>query len=260
MSWSNFLGKALPAAATVFGSPLAGAVVGGALGMLNARNEARAYERAGQQAGQTAMGGFNYLQGSPIGQQYLPAGGAAINQQAALLGIGGDPEAAAQAFQNYQNSTGFQGQMQAGQQAVTGSAAARGMLGSGSTLKALQSHGQQLGAQSFNNYLGQLTGVAGMGMQAGGMMGNAAMQGYGQAAGMQYGSAMGAAGARAGGWDQAIGGVGQAVDQWNAGRKSAPSPVQAAAPGGAPAGYSTAPAPGGMQPYYRQNFVGGLFR
>ena len=232
MSWKNFLGKALPIAGTIFGSPLAGALIGGGLGLLNARNEAKAQQNAATQAGQTAMGGFNYLAGSPVGQQYLPAGGAAMNQQAGLLGIGGDPAAAAQGFQDYQNSTGFQGQMQAGQQAITGSAAARGLLGSGSTLKALQAHGQQLGAQSFNNYLGQLGGVAGMGLQAGGMLGGAAQAGAGQAAGMQYGGGMAAAGTRAGGWDQLMGGMGGAYDAWLRGRQPAKPGAPAASGAG----------------------------
>lgn len=228
MSFGNFLRGILPIAASAIGSPVLGALVGGGLGMLNARDQARAQERAGQAAGQTAMGGFNYLAGSPIGTQYLPAGGAAIGQQQALLGLGGDPAAAAQAFQNYQNSTGFAGQMQAGQNAITGSAAARGLLGSGSTLRALQAQGQQLGAQSFNNYLGQLGGVANMGLQAGGMMGQAAQAGAGQAAGMQYGSAMGAADTRAAGWDQLLGGLGSAAEAYRARR--APAQPAAAAP------------------------------
>ncbi len=236
MSWQNFLGKVAPMAATALGGPIGGALVGGALGMWGARRDARAQERIGAQAGQTAMGGFNYLQGSPIGQQYLPAGGAAIQQQQALLGLGGDPAAAQAAFQQYQNSTGFQGQMQAGQQAVTGSAAARGMLGSGSTLKALQAHGQQLGAQSFGNYFNQLGGVAGMGMQAGGMVGQAAQGGYGQQAGMQYGSQMGAQQTRAGGWDQLIGGISAAQRHWQTGRQPAP----AAQTGAAPTGFTNA--------------------
>lgn len=212
MGFFNFLSKALPAAGTLIGSPLVGSLVGGAMGLLGGNAQARAQQQAAQGAGQTAMGGFNYLAGSPIGQQYLPAGGAAMGQSQALLGLGGDPAAAAQAFQNYQNSTGFAGQMQAGQQAITGSAAARGLLGSGSTLRALQAQGQQLGAQSFNNYLGQLNGMAGMGLQAGGMLGQAAGAGAGQAAGMQYGSGMQAADTRAGGWDQLMGGFGGAYE------------------------------------------------
>jgi hypothetical protein len=230
MSFGNFLRGILPIAATALGGPVGGALAGGVLGMLNARSQANAQQQAGQQAGQTAMGGFNYLAGSPIGTQYLPAGGAAIGQQQALLGLGGDPAAAAQAFQNYQNSTGFAGQMQAGQNAITGSAAARGLLGSGSTLRALQAQGQQLGQQSFNNYLGQLGGVANMGLQAGGMVGQAAQAGAGQAAGMQYGGAMGAADTRASGWDQLLGGLGQAAEAYR--NRARPPAAQPAAPRG----------------------------
>lgn len=215
MSWWK---KAIPVAATIFGGPAAGAIAGGAMGMFGANREAGAIDRAGAGAGQTAMGGFNYLAGSPVGQQYLPAGGAAINQQANLLGIGGDPAAAQAGYQNYLNSTGFQGQMQAGQQAVTTSAAARGLLGSGSTAKALTRFGDQLGRESFNNYLGQLGGVAGMGLQAGGQLGQAASYGASDAARYQYGAGMDAAGARRSGWDQLMGGVGGAWDAWQAGR------------------------------------------
>jgi hypothetical protein len=220
----NFLKKALPIAAGIFGSPALGAAVSGAMGMIGSNRTAKGMQNAAAGAGQTALGGFNYLQGSPIGQQYLPAGGAAIGMQQNLLGLGDDPAAAEEAFRRYQESTGFQGQLRAGQQAIGSSAAARGLIGSGSTAKALQAHGQQLGAQSFNNYLGQLGGVAGMGLQAGGMVGQAATQGYGQAAGMQYGAGMGAAQERGRGWDQMMGGLGGAWDAWNAGRGATPAP------------------------------------
>lgn len=219
MGFGNFLKSIAPLAATAIGGPVAGALVGGGIGFLNSRSQARGQEAAGQQAAGTANQGYNYLSGSPVGQQYLPAGGAAIQQQQALLGLGGDPAAAQEAFQNYQQSTGFQGQLEAGQQGITGSAAARGLLGSGSTAKALQAHGQQLGAQSFQNYLGQLGGVAGMGLQAGGMVGQAATSGGLAGAGYQYGAGMGAADTRARGWDQLAGGIGGAIDAWGAGRR-----------------------------------------
>lgn len=216
--WSNFFKSIAPIAASVIGGPVAGALVGGGLGLLSSRAQARGQQQVGQQAGQTALGGFNYLQGSPIGTQYLPAGGQAINQQAALLGVGGDPTQANAAYQNYLNSTGYQGQLAAGSQAITGNNAARGLLGSGATAKALTQYGQQLGAQSFNNYLGQLNTVAGMGLQAGGMLGQSANSGYGQAAQYQYGAGMDANQTRASGWDQLIGGLGGAYEAWNAGR------------------------------------------
>ena len=226
MAWGNFLRKALPIAAGIVGSPALGAVVGGAMGMWGAHEEAKAAERAAAQAGQTAQAGFNYLAGSPVATQYLPAGGAAAQQQAALLGVGGDPAAAQQAYQNYLASTGYQGQLQAGTDAITSSAAASGALGSGATLRALQRYGTQLGQQNFTNYLAQLQGVAGMGLQAGGMVAGAAGQGAAQAAGYQYGAGVGAAVARREGWDQLVGGLGGAYEAWQAGR----TPPPAAAP------------------------------
>lgn len=201
--------------------PFAISVGSGIVNYFSKRKQAKDQQRAAEQASQTALGGFNYLRDSPVGQQYLPAGGAAVDQQAALLGLGGDPAAAQQAYQNYLNSTGFQGQMQAGQQAITTSAAARGLLGSGSTAKALTRFGHNLGQQSFNNYLAQLHGVAGMGLQAGGMIGQAATQGYGQAANIQYGGATQAANTRAEGRDSLLGSIGAGYDAWQAGRRPA---------------------------------------
>jgi len=220
MSFGNWVRRLAPIAASALGGPAAGALVGGAMGMWGSHREARAHEKAARGAGQTAMGAHNYMAGSPVGQAYLPAGGAAISQQQALLGIGGDQAAAQEAYQNYLNSIGFQHQLQTGQQAITGSAAARGALGSGATLKALQQHGQNLGAQSFSNYLSQLGGVAGMGLQAGGMLGTTAMQGYGDAGRYQYMGGTQAAQARGAGWDRLMGGMGDAYDAWRTGRQT----------------------------------------
>ena len=76
-----------------------------------------------------------------------------------LLGMGdGSPESqqrAQDAFQNYQNSTGFQFRMGQGMSAITGGAASRGMLNSGATLQGLNDYGQGMGSQEFGNYLSQ---------------------------------------------------------------------------------------------------------
>lgn len=90
----------------------------------------------------------------------------ATNFIAQLLGIGGDPGASQEAFRNFQNSTGFQEQLRRGSQAITGSQAARGLLGSGSTLKALQDRGQEMAGQSLNNFLSQLMGLSTPGVNA----------------------------------------------------------------------------------------------
>lgn len=216
--FKDLLRTAAPIVGGVLGGPVGAAIGGGVAGMIGGNQQAAGYNAAGANAGQTAMGAFNYLKGSPIGTQYLSAGGDAAQMQAALLGAGGDPAAAQAAYQNYLNSIGYQGQLEAGSQAITGNAAARGLLGSGSTARGLTRYGQQLGRESFGNYLNQLGGVAGMGLQAGGLLGNAAGQGYGQAAQYQYGAGMGAADARAGGWNQLLGGLGSAYDAWQAGR------------------------------------------
>lgn len=213
----GFLRKAIPVAAGIFGSPAAGAIAGGVMGAFGSGREARDIERAGAAAGQGSMSGYNYLSGSPVGTSYLPHGGAAMDQQAALLGIGGDPAAAQAAYDNYLGSIGFQGQLEAGQRAVTTSRAAQGLLGSGSTATALQERGQQLGRESFNNYLAHLGGMAGMGLQAGGMVGQAATAGGAESGRYQYGAGVGAAGARRTGWDQLVGGLGGAWDAWRAG-------------------------------------------
>jgi len=203
--------------------PVTGAILakaaGGIFGWLNNRNEAKNYEKAGNRAGDDALGAFNYLQGSPIGQQYLPGGGEAFSMAGSLLGAGGSASAGGLgAYKNYLNSVGYQHQMKSGQQAITGSAAARGLLGSGSTAKALTRYGQDISTQNFNNYLGHLMNLSGQGLQAGGMIGSAAMQGYSDRARYHYMGDTGSAATGAQGWDQLIGGLGGAYDSWRLGR------------------------------------------
>jgi len=219
MSWGNFLKTAAGGVGTLLGGPVGGAVAGGVAGMLVNRQQAGAMQRAGQQAAQQGMQGFNWLSQNPMIQQQMAAGQQAHAQQQALLGLGGDPAAAQQAFQQWQDSTGFQHRLNTGQQAITGNAAASGMLGSGSTLKALQQHGQNLGTQSFDNYFAQLGGLGQGGMAATGMLGQAAAQGGAVGAQAMYGAGMGAADARAQGWDSLFGGVSGGLGAWNRGRQ-----------------------------------------
>lgn len=177
-----------------------GSIIGPAIGLVGSliggKKQARAETAAADKAAQTSRLGFDYLTGSPVGKQYLPTGATANQAQADLLGIGGDPTRAANAFQNYANSTGLQFQLQQGQNAITSSAAARGLLNSGATLKALTKYGQNLGSTTFNNYLSQLGGLSTQGLQAGQLIGgagsqagatgaNAIAQGYGKAADTQ---------------------------------------------------------------------------
>jgi hypothetical protein len=133
---------------------------------------------------------------------------ASQDQQAELLGTKPVTDQTKTAFNNYLNSTGYNFNMDQGTRAITGSAAARGLLNSGSTAKALTQYGQNLGSSYFNNYLGQVSNLntqqsntAGQGINATVSAGSAGTQG-GVAAGQNTQSGadtMGGAIATAGG-------------------------------------------------------------
>lgn len=162
--------------------------------------------------------GYNYLTkgaGAPTIAGAQSAGATAQsgatdtqNQEAELLGTKPVTDATKTAFGNYLNSTGYNFNMKQGTSAITGSAAARGLLNSGSTAKALTGYGQNLGSSYFGNYLGQLDklnsnqfNTAGQGINATVSAGSAGTQG-GVAAGQNTQSGantMGGALATAGG-------------------------------------------------------------
>jgi len=65
-----------------------------------------------------------------------------------------------QGFRQFQQSTGYKNILSDAMRGVSGSAAARGLLNSGSTARALQTRASQLGQQSYGNYLQQLLGAS----------------------------------------------------------------------------------------------------
>lgn len=102
--------------------------------------------------------------GSTAGQT-----GGVSGMLASLLGLGGGP-AQDQGFQNFRNNTGYQFGLDQGSQAITGNAAAHGLLNSGSTLKSLDKFGQDYGASKYNDYLSQLFNLGHLGLGAGGLI------------------------------------------------------------------------------------------
>lgn len=76
-------------------------------------------------------------------------------------------------FNNYLQNAGYAPAMRQLSQNVTGQGAASGLLRSGATAQALQTKGTELNQGMFNNYLQQLTGLSGLGLQAGGLVSNA---------------------------------------------------------------------------------------
>lgn len=96
--------------------------------------------------------------------------GTGMDQIAGMLGLGGGDPAA---FQKYLDSSGYKFTLDSGSKAITGNAASRGLLNSGSTLKALTQFGQDLASTKMDNYLGQLGSLSKLGLGAGGLLADA---------------------------------------------------------------------------------------
>lgn len=123
-------------------------------------------KKSADKAAKQSMAGFNYLQGNEGVNQAQGFGQQAGGLRAALLGLGGDQQAAEDAFSQYRDSTGYQFRLGEGLGAITGSAAARGLLNSGGTLKGLTRYGQDFASNEFGNYMAQLQATEGRGLNA----------------------------------------------------------------------------------------------
>lgn len=112
-----------------------------------------------------------------LNQTFSPLTGQAAtgaNALAALLG--GDPSG----FNAFKDATGFDAISNIGSRGITGNAAARGLLRSGSTGRALQQYGDTIQNQFANTYLDKLLQQAGIGLQAGNLISGAGQVGQSQ--------------------------------------------------------------------------------
>lgn len=158
-----------------------GGIVGGVIGGVGSLF-------GGQSAKSNDLTGYNYLSGQrgnigPGVVSYNTAGVGANTAEANLLGLNGaaGTTQANQALGNYLNSSGFQFAQNQGSRSISGNQAAKGLLNSGSTAKALSTFGTELAQQGYGNYLNSLAGVAGQGLTAAGQIGQAGTQGGAQA-------------------------------------------------------------------------------
>lgn len=125
--------------------------------------------------GKTKLKSTNFNQGL-VTNAYTPMmnqGTQANNFLSSLLTGQGDVGAAQGGLNNYLQMAGYAPAMRQLSQNLTGQGAASGMLRSGSFLKALQNRGAELNQGYTNNYLQQLAGLSGLGLQAGGLVTNA---------------------------------------------------------------------------------------
>ena len=116
-------------------------------------------------------------------------------------------------YQGFQATPGYEFQRDQGLAAIDNSAASRGNVFSGATMKAAQTFGQGLANQEYNNFLNRITGVASGGQAAAGNAANAganfaagASNAYGAIGNAQAAGAIGQANALNAGINNAIGG------------------------------------------------------
>lgn len=194
----------------------AGSIASGIIGSNAAGDAAKAQVAATNQASQTELNMFDqtsarfqpYVDAGTNGLASLqnllglggPGGGTSSSPILQMLGIGtpGTPGTGSIDPSKFQGSPGYQFQLQQGMDAVTNSAAAHGGLG-GNALRALQSTGQGLANQDWNQYLGNagnawqnlvgnVSGVANSGQNAAAKLGTIGTDVAGQVGGNQIGA------------------------------------------------------------------------
>ena len=100
---------------------------------------------------------------------YAASGNNAI---ASLLGLNGDT-GQNQAFENFKNSSGYNFIRDEGMKGINANNASRGLLGSGSALKALTGYNSNLANSFLNSYIGNLFNLSNAGLGAGQLLSSA---------------------------------------------------------------------------------------
>ena len=96
--------------------------------------------------------------------------GGATDAVSALLGFGGNTAGQSAAFNNYRDSAGYRFLLDEGMEDITGNAAARGLLRSGSTGEALTGFRTNLANTFLDNYIKNSLGVGQLGLGAAGIL------------------------------------------------------------------------------------------
>lgn len=144
-----------------------GAIIGGVLGLAGASMQSRAASRAARSQRKAARDQIAYSEDTRdiildrMDPFYKP-GVAATNVLAYEYGLGERPEG----YAGFQATPGYQFMQDEGAKAVSGMAAANGMLNSGRTMQALQDRRMGIANTEYSNHLARLSGMAGSGQNA----------------------------------------------------------------------------------------------
>ena len=109
-------------------------------------------------------------------QPYADVGTGALDALAHSLGLANSKGVGpnGQDYSEFFKSPGYQFRLDEGLKAVQRSAAAKGILQSGGTLKGIDQYAEGLASQEFGNYQSKLFSLAGMGQSAAGSLANIA--------------------------------------------------------------------------------------
>lgn len=138
-----------------------------------------------QQSSQSYNQAYPFLQGALGGEVgNVGKGSSAI---ASLLGLNGPADTSG--LDSYLNSANYNFTRDQGIRGITSSNAAKGLLGSGSALKAITDYSSNLASTFLDKYLSNLTGLSNTGIQAGQILASAGSTANSQ--GTSYGTSSG---------------------------------------------------------------------
>lgn len=145
------------------GALIGSAVIGAGASAYSANKAASAQKKAAAQSAQIQQD--QYAQTRSDLAPYRDSGAAANTQYGNLMGLNGE-SARNNAFSMYQTDPSYQWQRNQAIDATQGSAAARGGLFSGATLKGISDRTQNIANLDYGNYVNRLAGLASSGQNA----------------------------------------------------------------------------------------------
>ena len=201
---------------------VAGAAVGVVGGALSSRSAARAQTDAANQANQTQLA--MYEQQRADAEPWRQAGMTALGQLGTGTAAGGEFNRNF-GMADFQADPGYQFRQQQGQQALERSAAARGGLLNGGTLKALTRYGQDTASAEYGNAynrfnndqstrFNRLSALAGIGQTASRDVAQMGMSTAGAVAGNQLAAGNARAAGAVGAGNALAGGINQGVSMY----------------------------------------------
>jgi len=163
---------------------LGAGVLGAGASIYGASKAADAQKGAAEQAAAVQQQGLDFQKGVFNTQKanygtasgnlnpFIQTGTGATNLLSSFYGLNGsNPALGDSALAAFSNSPDYKFAMKEGIGAIDNSAASKGGLLSGNNLRAVTEYGSGLATQNLGNYLSRLSGMAGQGIQAGGVLG-----------------------------------------------------------------------------------------